>query len=161
MNNQIEWTFEIRYWIEYWIESFLGPIQRLIESSKSIEHPYILMDLSVESNFWFDSLPVLYEFITLLCVDIKIPICCLATCVSAFVEIHQSLQCKIFQYTFLGQYPMKFWDLFSLCKIQQSAWLQLDHKKLRSSEMRFSDPHIMKLKKHALVWDILFWKNID
>ena len=40
MNNQIEWTFEIRYWIEYWIESFLGPIQRLIESSKSIEHPY-------------------------------------------------------------------------------------------------------------------------
>ena len=42
MNNQIEWTFEIRYWIEYLIESFLGPIQRLIESSKSIEHPYIL-----------------------------------------------------------------------------------------------------------------------
>ena len=41
MNNQIEWTFEIRYWIEYWIESFLGPIQRLIESSKSIEHPYV------------------------------------------------------------------------------------------------------------------------
>ena len=41
MNNQIEWTFEIRYWIEYWIESFLGPIQRLIESSKSIEHPYL------------------------------------------------------------------------------------------------------------------------
>ena len=39
MNNQIEWTFEIRYWIEYWIESFLGPIQRSIESSKSIEHP--------------------------------------------------------------------------------------------------------------------------
>ena len=30
------------------------------------------------------------------------------TCVSAFVEIHQSLQCKIFQYTFLGQYPIKF-----------------------------------------------------
>ena len=41
MNNPIEWIFEIRYWIEYWIGSFLGPIQRLIESSKSIEHPYI------------------------------------------------------------------------------------------------------------------------
>ena len=30
------------------------------------------------------------------------------TGVSAFVEILQSLQCKIFQYTFLRQYPMKF-----------------------------------------------------
>ena len=40
MNNWIEWIFEIRYWIEYWIESFLGPIQCLNESSKSIEHPY-------------------------------------------------------------------------------------------------------------------------
>jgi len=40
MNNWIEWKFEIRYWIEYWIESILDPIQRLIESSKSIEHPY-------------------------------------------------------------------------------------------------------------------------
>ena len=39
MNNRIEWIFEIRYWIVYWIESFLGPIQRLIESSKSIGHP--------------------------------------------------------------------------------------------------------------------------
>ena len=34
------------------------------------------------------------------------------TCVSTFVEIHQSLQCKIFQYTFLRQYPMKFQDFF-------------------------------------------------
>ena len=56
MNNQIEWTFEIRYWIEYWIESFVGPIQRLIESSKSIEHPYApdqkfgLLLLSARSN---------------------------------------------------------------------------------------------------------------
>ena len=39
MKNRIEWLFESRYWIEYWIESFLGTIQRLIESSKSIEHP--------------------------------------------------------------------------------------------------------------------------
>ena len=31
----------------------------------------------------------------------------LNTCVSAFVEILHSLQCKIFKYTFLGQYPMK------------------------------------------------------
>ena len=32
-------NIEIKYWIEYRIEWFLGPIQRLIESSKSIEHP--------------------------------------------------------------------------------------------------------------------------
>ena len=32
--------------------------------------------------------------------------CC--TCVSAFLEIHQSLQCRIFQYTFLRQYPNTF-----------------------------------------------------
>ena len=31
----------------------------------------------------------------------------LLTCVSAFVEILHILQCKIFKYTFLGQYPMK------------------------------------------------------
>ena len=30
------------------------------------------------------------------------------TCVSAFVEILWSLHCKIFKYTFLGQFPMKF-----------------------------------------------------
>ena len=45
------------------------------------------------------------------------------TCVSAFVEILQSLQCKIFQYSFLRQYPMKAQDVFPLCQIQQLAWL--------------------------------------
>ena len=40
-----------------------------------------------------------------------------STAVSAFVEILQSLQCKIFQYSFLGQYPMKFQDFFFLCQI--------------------------------------------
>ena len=30
------------------------------------------------------------------------------TCVSAFVEILQSLQCKILQYSFLGQYISRF-----------------------------------------------------
>ena len=70
------------------------------------------------------------------------------TCVSAFVEILQSLQCKIFQYTFLGQYPMKFQDFFSLCQIRQPAWLQLDHRKLGPSEMRLlPDPCIIKQKK--------------
>ena len=34
-------------------------------------------------------------------------------------EIHQSLKCKIFQYTFLRQYPMKFQNFFLLCKIYQ------------------------------------------
>ena len=85
----------------------------------------------------------------------------ISTCVSAFLEIHQSLQCKIFQYTFLGQYPIKFWDFLSLCKIQQPAWQQLDQKKLRPSEIRFSHPYIKRLKKHALVWDIRLWKTLN
>ena len=70
------------------------------------------------------------------------------TRVSGFVEILQSLQCKIFQYSFLGQYPMKFQDFFFLCQIEQPAWLQLDHRKLGPSEMRLlSEPCIIKLKK--------------
>ena len=70
------------------------------------------------------------------------------TCVSAFLEILLSIQCKIFQYTFLGKYPIKFQDLFSLSQNQQLAWLQIDHKKLGPSIMRhLSDPCIIKLKK--------------
>ena len=65
----------------------------------------------------------------------------LFTCVSAFVEILLSLQCKIFQYTFLRDYPIKFQDFVSLCQIQQLAWLQIDHRKLGLSKMRLlSDP---------------------
>ena len=86
----------------------------------------------------------------------------LYTCVSAFVEILQSLQCKIFQYTFLGQYPMKFWDSFSLCKNQQPAWLQLDHKKFRPSEVRFSGAPLYheteKTRSHVRYTSL---KNID
>ena len=74
------------------------------------------------------------------------------TCVSAFVEILLSLQCKIFQYTFLGKYPIKFQDLFSLSQNQQLAWLQIDHKKLGPSIMRhLSDPCIIKLKKKNML----------
>ena len=87
-------------------------------------------------------------------------LCPQLTCVSAFREIYQSLQCKIFQYTFFRQYPMKFWDSFSLCKIQEPAWLQLDHKKFKPSEVRCSGPYIKKLKKHALVLDIHVWKTL-
>jgi hypothetical protein len=58
---------------------------------------------------------------------------------------------------------MKFQDFFSLCQIQQSAWLQLDHRKLGPSEMRLlSDPCIIKLKKkkkHAFMCDMLLWKT--
>ena len=54
----------------------------------------------------------------------------------AFREILQSLQCESVQYTFLGQYPIKLEDFFSLCKISHPAWLQHDHKKLGPSEMR-------------------------
>ena len=73
---------------------------------------------------------------------------CEYTRVSAFVEILLSLQCKIFQYTFLEQYPMEFQDFFSLCQVQQLAWLQIDHRKLGPSKMRLlSDPCIIKLKR--------------
>ena len=37
MNFLIGWIFQNSFWIEYWIESFLGPIQRLIEKLKRIE----------------------------------------------------------------------------------------------------------------------------
>ena len=44
-----------------------------------------------------------------------------STCVSALREIHQSLQCKIFQYTFHRQYPMKFsWFLFAVQNLSAS-----------------------------------------
>ena len=53
---------------------------------------------------------------------------------------------------------MKLQDFFSLCQIQQPAWLQLDHRKLGPSEMRLmSDPCIIKLKKkkkHAFMCDM-------
>ena len=39
------------------------------------------------------------------------------TCVSAFVETLQSPQCKSFQYTFLGQYPMLDADLMEVFKL--------------------------------------------
>ena len=64
-----------------------------------------------------------------------------------YSEILQSLQCKIFQYTFLGKYPMKFQNFFSLCQIQQLAWLRPNHRQLGPSEMRLlSDPCLLKLK---------------
>ena len=47
---------------------------------------------------------------------------------------------------------MRFWYFLPLCKIQQHACPQHDHKKLIPSEMRLSDVYIMKLKKHALTW---------
>ena len=88
------------------------------------------------------------------------------TCVSPFIEILLSLQCKIFQYTFLEQYPMEFQDFFSLCQIQQLTSLQLDHIKLGPSKMRpLSDPSIIKLKRRRKtrfrVWYValknVFW----
>ena len=49
---------------------------------------------------------------------------------SASSKFLWALQCKIFQYKFLWQYPIKFWDFFSLRHIQQPAWLKLDYRKL-------------------------------
>ena len=85
------------------------------------------------------------------------------TCVSAFIEILLSLQCKIFQYTFLEQYPMKFQDFFFLCQIEWPAWLKHDHRKLGPSKMRLlSEPCIIKLKmkkKFDFMYDMLLWKT--
>ena len=69
------------------------------------------------------------------------------TRVSAFREILQSLQCKIVQYTFLGQYLIKLQDFFSQCKIPHPAWLQLDHNKLGLSGMRLFSPQYHKTEK--------------
>ena len=69
------------------------------------------------------------------------------TPVSAFREILQSLQYKIVQYTFLGQYLIKLQDLFSQCKILHPAWLQLDHNKLGLSGMRLFRPLYHKTEK--------------
>ena len=83
------------------------------------------------------------------------------TCVSAFVEILQSLHCKIFKYTFLGQYQMKPWDFFFLCKIQPPAWLQLAHKKLGPPGMRLFRPlYPQTEKKHSFKCDLLLWKTL-
>ena len=49
---------------------------------------------------------------------------------------------------------MNFWDFFSLFKIQHPAWLPLDHKKLKPSDMRLWDPCIMKLKN--ALWCVVY-----
>ena len=82
------------------------------------------------------------------------------TYVNSVIEIPLSLQCKIVQYKFLWQYPMKFQDFFSLCQVQQPAWLQLDHKKLGPSEMRFFRTLCHKTEKHARLCDIMLWKTL-
>ena len=79
----------------------------------------------------------------------------MATRVSAFHEILQSLQCKIVQYTFLGQYLIKLRDFFSQCKIPHPAWLQLDHNKLGPLGMRLFRPLYYKTEKHSFKCDIL------
>ena len=82
------------------------------------------------------------------------------TCVSAFVEISQSLHCKIFKYTFLEQYPMKSWNFFFLCKIQEPAWLQLSHRKLGPPGMRLFRLLYPKTEKPSFKCDILLWKTL-
>ena len=72
------------------------------------------------------------------------------TCVSAFHEILQSLLCKISQYTFLTQYPTKFQDFFSLCKIQQpdhigiASLSKMDH---RRSLLQFHNTNRKRLER--------------
>ena len=75
------------------------------------------------------------------------------TCVSAFREIHQCFHCKIFQYTFLRQYPMKFQYFFLVCKNYQRVWRQLDYRKLGLWETRLLRPLCHKTEKSCFhVW---------
>ena len=106
-----------------------------------------------KKNWW-----ILFVFVYRVQNTIRAP-----TCVSAFVEILQSLQCKIFKYTFFGQYPMKFWDFFSLCKISHPVWLQLDHKKLGPSELRFFRPLYPKTERKKTLFQMRYTalKNIN
>ena len=85
----------------------------------------------------------------------------LNTRVTAFREILQSLQCKIVQYTFLGQYVIKLWDFFSQCKIPHPAWLQLDHNKLGLSGMRLFRPQYHKIEKTLFQMCCTALKNIN
>ena len=86
----------------------------------------------------------------------------LVTRVSAFCEILHSLQCKIVQYTFLGQYPIKLKDFFSQSKIPHPAWLQLDHKKLGLPWMRLFRPLYYKTEKtlFQMWYAALLWKTL-
>ena len=81
----------------------------------------------------------------------------LCACVSALREIQQSLQCKIFQYTFLRQYPKQIQDFFLLCNIYQLVWLQLDYRQLGLWETRLLRPLGHKTEKtrfHVLYTDL-------
>ena len=82
-------------------------------------------------------------------------------CVNSVIENPLSQQCKIFQYKYLWQYSITFWDFFSLRHIQQPAWFQLDHRKLGQSGMRLFRSLYCKTEKHSLKFDILLWKNIN
>ena len=82
------------------------------------------------------------------------------TCVNSVIEISLIQQCKIFQYKYLWQYSMNFWDFFSLDHIQQPAWLQLDHRKLGPSRMWLLRPLYHKTEKHSFKCDILLWKTL-
>ena len=86
--------------------------------------------------------------------------CMIDTCVSALREIHLSLQCKIFQYTFLRQYPMKFQDFLLPCKIYQLVWRQLDYRKLGLWETRLLRPMCHKNWKNSLSC-VIHWFEKD
>ena len=75
------------------------------------------------------------------------------TCVNSGTEIPHSLQCKIFQYTFCWQYHMKVHDFFSLCKIHQPAWIQVDRRNVGAPEMGLFRPLYHKTEKtRSHVW---------
>ena len=83
-----------------------------------------------------------------------------STRVSAFREILPSLQCKIVQYTFLGQYLIKLRDFFSQCKIPHPAWLQLNHNNLGPSWIRLFRPLYYKTEKTLFQMWYTALKNI-
>ena len=81
------------------------------------------------------------------------------TCVNSVIEIPLSIQCKIPQYKFLWQYPIKVKDLFSLGKIHPDpAWIQVDCRSVGSPETRLFKPAYLKTEKHGLKHEILLCK---
>ena len=117
----------------YFLQSYTSTCSK--GSARRFWLPFIGCDPCDFSNFWWKPI----------------------TCVSALREIHQSLQCKIFQYTFHRQYPMKFQDFFLLCNIYQLVWLQLDYRQLGLWETRLLRPLCHKTEKtrfHVLYTDL-------
>ena len=79
-------------------------------------------------------------------------------CVNSGIEIPLGVQCKILQHKILWQFPMEVQDFFSLCKIHQPVWIQVDHRNKESSELWLFRPLYNKIGKHAFRAEFFLWQ---